>query len=464
LQISPQIASLTKERSLYELIRPAFSWQNNVMDVIIFEILFIGSLILVNGIFSMTEIAVVSARRVRLDQAAARGSAGAARAVQLKENPDRFLSTVQIGITLVGILSGAFGGALLSDNMADVVRQVPVLEPYAVSIGFGIVIVVITYFSLVIGELVPKNIALNRPETIASLFSRPMHLVSRFTAPAVALLSLSTRLILKVLRIHESQDAAITEEEIKAHIAHGARTGVLDEAEQELIESVIKLDDQRITALMTPRVKIVWLDLDDNVETNRKKLIDSQYSRLPVCRGQLDEVVGIVKARELLGHVLAGGDLDLEQLVKQPVFVPESATALELLEIFKTSSTHVALVIDEFGAIVGLVTINDVLEAIVGDLPVGGIVDLSVVIRDDGSMLVDGHLSIPDLKDILEIADFPEEERDAYQTLGGFVLTRLERLPVVGNKFEWEGWTFEVVDMDGRRVDKVLVSRETDQR
>lgn len=432
------------------------------MDAIIFELIFIGSLILVNGIFSMTEIAVVSARRVRLARAAVGGSAGAAKAVELQQNPDRFLSTVQIGITLVGILSGAFGGALLSDEFAGLVAVVPTLEPYADSIGFGVVIVLITYFSLVIGELVPKNIALNRPETIATIFSRPMHLVSKLTAPAVSLLSLSTRLILKVLRIRPSEDAAITEEEIKAHIAHGAQTGVLEAAEQELIESVIKLNDQRITALMTPRVKITWLDLDDTVDENRKKLIESRYSRLPVCRGQLDEVVGIVKARELLGHVLAGGDLDLEQLVKQPVFVPESATALELLEIFKNSSNHVALVVDEFGTIVGLVTMNDILEAIVGDLPVGGVVDLSVVVRDDGSMLVDGHLSIPDLKDILGNSDLPEDERDAYQTLGGFVLTRLERVPVEGSKFEWEGWTFEVMDMDGRRVDKVLISRKTD--
>lgn len=459
----PQIGAWGRHSPLCSPTRLAFSWQNSFMDAIIFEIIFIGSLILVNGLFSMTEIAVVSARRVRLAQSAMAGSAGAARAVDLQENPDRFLSTVQIGITLVGILSGAFGGALLSDEFADIVRQVPALEPYADSIGFGIVIVVITYFALVIGELVPKNIALSRPETIATLFSRPMDLVSRLTAPAVWLLSASTRLILKLLRINETRDASITEEEIKAHIAHGTQTGVLDEAEQELIESVIKLDDQRITALMTPRVKIAWLDLDDPVETNRQKLIGSQYSRLPVCRGQLDDVVGFVKARDLLGHVLAGGDLELEQLVKQPVFVPESATALELLEIFKTSSTHVALVIDEFGAIVGLVTMNDVLEAIVGDLPVGGIVDQSVVIRDDGSMLLDGHLSIPDLKDTLGIKDFPDDERDAYQTLGGFVLTRLERVPVEGNKFEWEGWTFEVVDMDGRRVDKVLVSRPPEQ-
>lgn len=430
-----------------------------VMEVLIFEVALIAFLILLNGLFSMTEIAVVSSRRVRLARAAADGSTGAATAINLQENPDRFLSTVQIGITLVGILSGAVGGAMLTDEFAGLIEQVPGLSQYAESIAFGIVILIITYFSLVIGELVPKNIALNRPEWIATIFSRPMNFVSKLTAPAVWLLSRSTRFILKLLRVHEATDSAITEEEIKAHIAHGTEVGVLDATEQELIESVIRLDDQRITALMTPRVKINWIDLEDDQETNREKLIESRYSRLPVCRGTIDEIVGIVKARDLLSHVLAGGDLDLEGLVKQPVFTPETTTALELLEIFKRSSSHVALVIDEFGAIIGLVTMNDVLEAIVGDLPVGGIVDYSVIVRDDGSMLLDGHLATVDFSDILGLKELPEDERDAYQTLGGFVLARLERLPVEGDKFEWNGYSFEVVDMDGRRVDKVLVSK-----
>jgi putative hemolysin len=429
------------------------------MDSLLLEVIFIAFLILINGFFSMTEIAVVSARRVRLAHAAAAGDLGAATAVDLQENPDRFLSTVQIGITLVGVLSGAFGGALLADEFAALVGQVPFLEPYASSIGFGVVIVIITYFSLVIGELVPKNIALNRPERIASWFSRPMRFISKITAPVVWMLSRSTRIILRILRIHESTDAAITEDEIKAHIAHGAQIGVFDETEQELIESVIKLDDQKITALMTPRVKIVWLDLDDSEEINRRKLIESQYSRLPVCRGQLDGVIGFVKARDLLGHILSGGELELEALLKQPVFVPESATALELLETFKEASSHVALVVDEFGAIVGVVTMNDVLEAIVGDLPMGGVLNRSVVIRDDGSLLLDGHMSVPDFREILELKELPEDEKDAYQTLGGFVLTRLERLPVEGDRFDWEDWVFEVVDMDGRRVDKILAKR-----
>jgi putative hemolysin len=429
------------------------------MNEIAIEVVLVAGLILLNGLFSMTEIAVVSSRRVRLAKAAADGSAGAAKAIELQENPDRFLSTVQIGITLVGILSGAFGGALLSDEIGGFVAQVPALAPYSQQIGFGVVILIITYFSLVVGELVPKNIALNRPEFIASIFSRPMDLVSKLTAPAVWLLSTSTRLILKIFRIQAATDAAITEEEIKAHIAHGTEIGVLDETEQELIESVIRLDDQRITALMTPRLKIEWLDLEDSIEEIRKQIIDSSYSRLPVCRGGLDEVVGFVKSRDLLAQVLSGEEMNLEKPARQPVFVPETATALELLEVFKESSSHVALVIDEFGAITGLVTMNDVLEAIVGDLPVAGVIDHSVVVREDGSMLLDGHLSVADFRNVLKLKDLPEDERDAYQTLAGFVLTRLERLPVEGDKFDWHGYSFEVMDMDGRRVDKLLVTK-----
>jgi len=407
----------------------------------------------------MTEIAVISARPVRLAGAAKDGDAGAAAALNLQEKPERFLSTVQIGITLVGVLSGALGGALLSDEFAVLVSQVPLLVPYADRIGFGIVIVIITYFSLVIGELVPKNIALNRPETIASLFSRPMNLISRITGPVVWLLSGSTALVLKILRIRAATGSTITEDEIRAHIAHGTQIGVLDETEQELIESIIHLDDQRITSIMTSRLKVVWLDLDNDIEINRRKLIEAPYSRLPVCRGSLDNVVGLVKSRDLLSHVLSGGELDLETVLKQPVFVPETNSALELLEIFKESHTLIAIVIDEFGAVVGVVTMNDVLEAIVGEMAADGKLSSGVVVRDDGSMLLDGDLSVTDFREVLSLGELPENEQESYQTLAGFILARLEKLPVEGEKFEWEDYAFEVVDMDGRRVDKVLVRK-----
>lgn len=429
------------------------------MDNLAFEIVLIAFLILLNGVFSMTEIAVVSARRIRLAGAAAKGSAGAAKAIQLQENPDRFLSTVQIGITLVGILSGAIGGALLSDEFAEVVAYVPALQPYADTIGFGIIIVIITYFSLVVGELVPKNLALNRPEQIASLFSRPMHFISVITAPAVWLLSRSTTLILKILRIHEAADHGITEEELRAHLAHGAELGVLEKTEKELIDGVIRLDDQRITALMTSRTKIERIDLNDDIETNRQKLIDTKYSRLPVCRGSLDDVVGIAKSRDLLAHLLRTGDLDFEAVMKEPIYVPETETALELLELFRRSVTHIALIVDEFGSVEGLVTMNDVMKAIVGEIAMSESSERNVVVREDGSVLLSGSLSSAEFREILGLKPAAADERGSYETLGGFVLFRLERLPNEGDNFNWENYVFEVVDMDGRRVDKILVSR-----
>lgn len=430
------------------------------MNQIIFEIILIAILIIINGLFSMTEIAVVSSRRVRLMQDAEAGSAGAAMAVELQEKPDRFLSTVQIGITLVGILSGAFGGATVAQTLGGYLAEIPEIAPYAQTISFTFVILIITYFSLVIGELVPKNLALNRPEAIAKIFSRPMNLVSRLTAPFVWFLSNSTALVLKILRVTRATDAAITEEEIKAHIAHGTEIGILDETEQELIESVIRLDDQRITALMTSRLKIVWLNVEDPIEINRRKLIDSPYSRLPVGRGSLDEIIGFVKAKDLLSKVLNGEELDLEAVLKEPLFVPETQTGLELLEFFRVSHTHLAMIVNEFGATEGLITMNDVLKAIVGSLTVGGVLQESIVRRDDGSFLLDGRLPVADLLGLLQIKELPADERQTYQTLGGFVLARMEKLPQEGSKFEWENFIFEIMDMDGRRVDKVLVTRK----
>jgi len=429
-----------------------------MLNQVLFEIFLIAILITINGLFSMTEIAVVSARRVRLLQDAEEGDAGAAKAIELQEKPDRFLSTVQIGITLVGILSGAFGGATASQSLSALIAQIPILAPYSATIAFTIVILIITFFSLVIGELVPKNIALTRPETIAKIFSRPMALVSRFTAPFVWLLSSSTNLILKIFRITKSTDAAITEEEIKAHIAHGTEIGILEETEQELIESVIRLDDQRITALMSSRLKIHWLNIDDAPEINRQKLIDSQYSRLPVGRGSLDEIIGFVKAKDLLSRYLADGELDFESVMKQALFVPETQSALELLELFRDSNSHLALIVNEFGTTEGLVTMNDILEAIVGDLSFGGEINPSSVRRDDGSYLLDGRLSVAEFREILQLKKMPKTERQSYQTLGGFVLERMERLPHEGEKFEWDNYIFEVVDMDGKRVDKVLAT------
>ena len=428
------------------------------MQLLALEIFLIFVLIFINGLFSMSEIAVVSARRVRLKNQADRGDRGAQTALELAEKPDRFLSTVQIGITLVGILSGAFGGAAIAARLTPFVERVSFFAPYAEGVSFGIVVLFITYFSLVIGELVPKNLALNAPERIAALVARPMNFISKWTSPFVWFLSASTALVLKIFRIKESTEATITAEEIKAHIAHGAEIGVLDETEQDLLESVIRLDDQRIAALMTPRMKVSWIDKNASPEIIKSIIAESNYSRLPVGEGSLDNVVGFVKAKDLLARVFKDESFDLQTVLKQPLFVTETKTALELLELFKESQTHLAVVIDEFGATEGVVTMNDVLEAIVGDLPAGGVLNQSAVRREDGSWLLDARLSTADFKDILGLRNFPAEERESYQTLAGFVLTRTERLPRIGDKFEWENYVFEVVDMDGKRVDQMLVT------
>lgn len=422
------------------------------------EILLIFILLIINGLFSMSEIAVVSARRVRLQKRADEGDLGAQTAIELADEPDRFLSTVQIGITLVGILSGAFGGAAISARIVPYVQQISFLSAYAETISFAVVVLIITYFSLVIGELVPKNIALAAPETVASIFSRPMRFISKATSPLVWLLSASTNLLLKIFRLGDSNDAAVTEDEIRAMIAQGTSVGVFDESEKDLLENIIRLDDKRISALMKTRAEIAWIDINDSIENITRELSEFKYSRILVCEDDLDHIRGFVKAKHLLNLVLSGGKLDLESVLQQPVFAPTTNTALELLETFKTSSTHLAVVVDEFGTTQGLITINDIMEEIVGDFATNGIPKQSSFQREDGSWLLDGRLSIVEFTGILNLKELPADEKSFYQTLAGFMIKRLEKLPSVGDKFEYNGYIFEVVDMDGKRVDEILVT------
>lgn len=422
------------------------------------EIFLIFILLIINGLFSMSEIAIVSARRIRLEQRANDGNLGAKTAIELASQPDRFLSTVQIGITLVGILSGAFGGAAIAEKLAPFIAQFPTLAPYSNGISFGIVVLIITYFSLVIGELVPKNLALAAPETIASLMSRPMRLVSKVTSPFVWFLTASTNVLLKLFRLGDSNDSAVTQEEIRAVIAQGTSIGVVDETEQELMESVFRLDDQRITALMTTRLKIGWINLRDSQDEISRKIVQNTFSRLLVCDSDLDNIRGFVKAKDLLNLLLENKPFDIEKILKEPLFVPETKNALEALELFKNSNSHIAVVIDEFGLTQGIVTTNDILEAIVGDLPIGGIRNESAVRREDGSWLLDGRLATAEFRDLLGLKEFPDNERGLYETLAGFMIKRLDKMPAIGEKFEWESYTFEIMDMDGKRVDRVLVS------
>jgi putative hemolysin len=427
------------------------------MPSVWFEALVILLLIILNGIFAMSEIAVVSARKTRLEQWAYEGDGKARAALELANAPNQFLATIQIGITLVGILAGAFGGATIARTIAAGLDQIPMLAPYSRPVSLAIVVLIITYLSLIIGELVPKRLALNSPERIASTMATPMCALARLASPFVHVLGLSTDAILRVLGMRPMAEAPVTEEEIRSLIAQGTQAGMFEEAEQEMVERVFRLGDRRVSAVMTPRTEIVWVDSDASLEEIQQTITQSIHSRFLVAQGSLDDVLGVVHAKELLLHFLRGEPLDLTATLRQPLYVPESMRALEVLELFKQSATHIALIIDEYGGVQGLVTPSDILEAIVGDLPEPGEqVDPLAVQREDGSWLLDGMLPIDDFKELFHINRLPDEDQGVYQTLAGFVIMQLGRIPVVSDHFEWGGLRLEVVDMDGNRVDKIL--------
>ena len=429
------------------------------MSAVIIEVVFIILLLAANGVFAMSEIAVISARKARLQRMAAGGDRRARAALELAEEPDRFLSTVQIGITLVGILAGAFGGATVAEQLGVAFDRVPALHPYGEALGLTVVVLVITYLSLVVGELVPKRVGLNNPEGIARVIARPMAVLSKLASPVVHLLSLSTSAVLRLLRTRPPEGPPVTEDEVRVMIEQATDAGVFEQAEREMVESIFRLGDRRVTALMTPRPDVVWLDVNLPPEEAARQISASHYSRMPVCDRHPDNVLGVVKAKDLLSGVLSGRPLDLRGHLRQPLFVPESMTALRLLELFKQSRSHVALVVDEHGAFEGLVTLTDVLESVVGDLvPPGGRAEPMAVRREDGSWLLDGAIPIYDFKELFPVGPMPGEEEASYQTLAGFILTYLGRIPSAADRFEWGGLSFEVVDMDARRVDKVLVT------
>jgi putative hemolysin len=429
------------------------------MDSVAFEIVLILVLILANGIFAMSEIAVVSSRRSRLQQRADEGDVSAAAALRLANDPGDFLSAAQIGITLIGILAGAYGGATIAEQLARSFESIPGLAPYAESISLILVVIVITVLSLVFGELVPKRLALNNPERTAARIARPMRVLTTITMPVVRLLSGTTELVLRLLGVKPSSEPPVTEEEIKVMVSVGTAAGVFAEAEQDLVSNVFRLGDLRMGAIMVPRTEVDWLDLEDPLEEVRRKIASSRYSRLPVAKGSLDDVVGVVKAKDLLGLCLSGEPLDLQAAVRPAVFLPETTTALQLLETFKATGETMCLVIDEYGGSQGLVTATDVLEAVVGDLGMMGEPNQPTAVqREDGSWLVDGLMQIDELREALGLDRLPGEEDESYQTLGGFMMAHLGRIPVVADHFETGGLRFEVVDMDERRVDKVLIT------
>jgi putative hemolysin len=433
------------------------------MPSVMLEGLVVVLLIFVNGIFALSEIAVVSARKTRLQQWADEGNARARAALELANNPNQFLATIQIGITLVGILAGAFGGATIATELAVILSDITWLAPYGHPLSLTLVVLVITYLSLIVGELVPKRLALNNPERMAMAIAAPMQGLSRVAYPAVHLLGLSTEFLLRALGMKPSAEPPVTEEEIRALIEQGTQAGMFEEAEQEMVERVFRLGDRRVSAVMTPRTEIVWLDREASALEIRRTITESAHSRFLVADGSLDNVLGVVHAKDLLAHILGEQVVNLEATLQQPLYVPESMRALKVLELFKQSGTHIALVIDEYGGIQGLVTPSDILEAIVGDLPEAGEqVEPLAVQRPDGSWLLDGMLPVDEFKDLFDLGELPGEDQGIYQTLAGFVIMQLGRIPAATDYFIWEGLKIEVVDMDGNRVDKVLVTPTRD--
>ena len=423
------------------------------------EIIIILFLILINGVFAMAEIAIVSARKIRLQRRVEGGDEKAAVALKLADDPGRLLSTIQIWITLVGILTGTFGGATIAEQIGLWLQQISWLAPYAEIIGVAVVVLVITYFSLVLGELVPKQLAIRDPEGVAVRLAGSMEFISRLASPLVRFLSASTKLIINILRIPPNEDTFI-EEDIKGLLAQGTQAGLFQEAEQHMVAGVFRLADWDVGNVITPRTEVVWLNLDDPQSENDRKIVGSIHTRFPVARGSLDNVLGIVQTKDLLVAKLTDQPIDLERMLIEPIIIPGSTPALEVLELFKESAQKMALVIDEYGGFKGLVTINDILGAIVGDTLLSSEhEEEEIVQREDGSWLMDGMLSVDELKEFLKLNELPEEKLANYQTLGGFAMTVLGRIPRPADHFEWGDYIFEVVDMDGFRVDKVLVKR-----
>ncbi|CAN5757077.1 hemolysin family protein [soil metagenome] len=422
-----------------------------------FEVLVIVLLILVNGVFAMSEIAIIAARQPRLQQRAEEGDSRARVALDLAEHPNRFLATAQIGITLVGIFAGAYGGATVAGHLSDFLARFPALARFSEEIALLVVVLAITYLSLVVGELVPKRIALTHPERIASRVAGPMHTLSVLAGPIVKLLSVSTDALLRVLRVRKPAEPPVTEAEITALLQQGTAAGVFEEEEQKLVERVFRLGDLQVAALMTPRKRIVWLDVRDPPEASRRKMMHHRFQRFLVCEGTLDGQLGMVVVTELWARMLAGERLDLRASLRQPLFVPETMRALRLLELFRESGVHLAIIRDEQQRITGLVTLSDLLEEIAGDIFFTA--QPAIVRREDGSWLMDASVTMTQLREVLELDGGWSEAADEFPTLGAYVAARIGRIPTAGEYFEAFGHRFEVVDMDGGRVDKVLLSR-----
>ncbi len=417
------------------------------------EIFILLGLIILNGVFAMAEIAVVSSRKARLEAQAAKGDQKAKDALQLANHPDIFLSTVQVGITLIGILTGIFSGAKFQAPLAAFINKIPWLSAYSNGIATTIIVIVITYVSLVIGELVPKRIGLARPESIAKAVAKPMGVLSKITFPFIWLLTNSTFIIVKLFKL-KVKDNQVTEEEIKAIISEGSDHGAIEEEEKEIIERVIHLGDRNITSLMTHRTDIVWFDINEDPASIKKKIEEVLHSVYPLCDGDIDNIQGVVYVKDMFLQPGAS----LSSLLKKALIVPENNTAYQLLEKFKKTKIHYAFVVDEYGTLHGMITINDILKAIVGEMPEAEDDDYSIVERKDGTYLVDAQIQFYDFLTRFEKTAWMNEDEHDFDTLAGFILHELKHIPQTGETFEWRGFNFEIIDMDGHRIDKILLN------
>lgn len=429
-----------------------------MVEVIYLEILVILILVVLNGLCVLSEIALVSARKIKLQLMMNEGDKRAEIAIGLINDPNKFLSTIQIFITLISIFAGTFGGATIAQRLNEYLIANNLLQPYSGLISVVVVVLLITYLTLIIGELVPKRIAIDYSENISVRVARPVQILSRITTPIVYLLSASMDFVLRILRVKEPEEEEVAEDQIKLLIEEGTRTGEFEETEEEMINRVFDLDERRINTIMTPKTDINWLDVNESEETTLNKIFESKHSILPVSEGFLDNFLGVVQVKDIIRTVSNGSKLDLKNHLKDPLIVPESSFALNVLKQFKKTAedVHIAIIVDEYGDIEGLITLYDILEAIVGDLPTSE--ELKAVKRHDGSWLIDGLINIDEFKPIFEIEDLPREETINFQTLAGFIISYLGKIPDTGDSFQWNGLKFEILDMDGYHIDKVLVT------
>ncbi len=424
------------------------------------ELALLVLLILLNGLFAMSEMALTAARKARLTVMVEGREPGAQAAMDLHENPTKFLSTVQIGITSIGVLNGIVGEAAFAGPLAAwLVDVLPITEKIAAISATGLVVFIITMLTIIFGELVPKRLGQMFPETVARLVARPMNWLSTATRPLVVVLSASTNAVLRLLGIRGGPSRQVTEEEIAAQLEEGRDAGIIEEQEHQMVRNVFRLDDRQIGSMMIPRAEITWIDVDATLEDAVAAIAEHGHTRYPVCRGGLDDVLGVLGAHRLLQPLARGEHPVLGDMLQPPVFVPETLSGMELLEHFRSTGADLVFVVDEYGAVQGVIAERDLLEAITGEF--GGTIEGNswAVQREDGSWLMDGLIPVPELKDRIDLKELPEEDRGRYNTLAGMVMLLLGRLPRVTDRVEWQGWAFEVVDLDGKRVDKVLVTR-----